>query len=134
MHRHPMAAAMVEQWRAGKLDLEVLAEAASSTRWAYDALCEIAPDRAAAIPPPKRPRGRDPHANVIRNLDIYHAVQSLIDRGFSQRDACRSVARDYLTITPEAVRAILSKRAHVTYWLNKPWGICLARRHANDLA
>ena len=109
MGRHPMAAAMVRRYGEGKIDLDDLAQAATVRVWAHDALRQIDPNRAAAIPCPKRPRGRDPSANVLRDIEIFYAVQSLIDRGFSQRDASRKVARDYPTITPDAIRAIHRK-------------------------
>lgn len=100
---------MVRRWGEGKLDLEDLASAATIKVWAHDALCEIAPDRAASIPRPKRPRHCDPDANAMRDQTICYRLGVLAGYGVSLRTASRVVADDFPMLSASGVCKVLAR-------------------------
>ena len=102
-----LTAFQVQRYRDGELDIEHLATAATVAWWAWEALREVAPDR-ATFPCPKRPRGADPTRNLIRDIHIFRDVEWWHSFGYSIREACRITA-GYRCMEFEAVRKVHAK-------------------------
>ena len=91
------------------MDLDDLAAAATIKVWAHDALCEIAPDRAASIPRPKKPPHRDPDDNIIRDQIICYRLGVLAGYGVSLRTASRVIADDFTMLSASGVCKVLAR-------------------------
>ena len=103
-----LTAALVRLHKAGKLDLEQLASAATVGWWAWDALTEIAPDR-VRCPRPERKRGRDTAVNLVRDVRIWGEVEVLHAMGWSLRKAYHAVAKQHTMLEWKAVEAVYRK-------------------------
>ena len=107
-----MTDALIGQWKRGALDLDQLESAATAAWWAWDALNEIAPERAATFLRPERGQGRDATVNLIRDIRIYHEVKLFVrlkldaGRKTSLRKAYEAVAEGHPMLTWRGIKAI----------------------------
>ena len=85
--------------RRGEYDIDELARSATVAHWAWTALREVAPERAADIDPPRRQRGRDTADHVVRTATIRAEVKARLADGASLRAACRADSRRLSEVT-----------------------------------
>ena len=97
--------ARLAEWENGRAELLALAR---RWWWGWEA-ARLAMPEAVTWPRPKRPRGRDPDINAIRNSLIYHDVERAVAAGMSYRAAYRAVAHKHPMHTHKAIEAICRK-------------------------